>query len=100
MRASLFLLSVTAVLASPTPPNYVVHERRDVLPNGWIEERRLDEGTLLPMRIGLTQSNLDRGHDLLMEVYVVRLLTGTQLTTQIPSTLFSLWTASLDGGST
>ncbi|OOF99192.1 hypothetical protein ASPCADRAFT_140878 [Aspergillus carbonarius ITEM 5010] len=68
MRASLFLLSVTAVLASPTPPNYVVHERRDVLPNGWIEERRLDEGTLLPMRIGLTQSNLDRGHDLLMEV--------------------------------
>jgi hypothetical protein len=23
----------------------------------------------LPMRIGLTQSNLDKGHDFLMEVY-------------------------------
>ncbi|GKZ19826.1 tripeptidyl-peptidase sed1 [Aspergillus brasiliensis] len=68
MRASLFLLSVTAALASPAPPNHVVHERREALPSVWVEESRLDKRALLPMRIGLTQSNLDRGHDLLMDM--------------------------------
>jgi len=58
------------VLAAPASSshNYVVHERRDALPASWSEERRLDRSASLPMRIGLTQSNLDRGHDLLMEV--------------------------------
>lgn len=77
MRASLLLFGVTAALASPTPRNYVVHERRDALPRVWVEESRLDKSAMLPMRIGLAQSNLDRGHDLLMEVYVVRSLTRT-----------------------
>lgn len=77
MRASLLLLSVTVALASPAPRNYVVHERRDALPSVWVEESRLDKSAMLPMRIGLTQSNLDRGHDLLMEVYVVCSLTRT-----------------------
>ncbi|KAF7172400.1 hypothetical protein CNMCM6106_006590 [Aspergillus hiratsukae] len=75
MRFSSVLLgaaAVAGVLASPTPNNYrndyVVHEQRAVLPRSWTEEKRLDKGSMLPMRIGLTQSNLDRGHDLLMEV--------------------------------
>ncbi|RAK86276.1 alkaline serine protease AorO [Aspergillus costaricaensis CBS 115574] len=68
MRASLLLFGVTAALASPTPRNYVVHERRDALPSIWVEESRLDKSAMLPMRIGLAQSNLDRGHDLLMEL--------------------------------
>ena len=54
--------------ALPASVPYTVHERRgasswfentDVKPNGRIN---------LPVRIGLTQNNLDRGHDLLMEV--------------------------------
>lgn len=98
MHVSLFLLSVTAVFASPTPHNYVVHERRDALPSVWVEESRLDKGALLPMRIGLTQSNLDRGHDLLMEVYVVRLLTRTKLIVQVSSTIVSLRKAPLQRG--
>lgn len=77
MRFSHVLLGAAAaagVLASPAPKNpdhYVLHERRAVLPRSWTEEKRLDKGSTLPMRIGLTQSNLDRGHDLLMEVYVI-----------------------------
>lgn len=71
MRLSHVLLGTAAaagVLASPTPNDYVVHERRAVLPRSWTEEKRLDKASILPMRIGLTQSNLDRGHDLLMEI--------------------------------
>ncbi|RHZ61276.1 Tripeptidyl-peptidase sed1 [Aspergillus turcosus] len=71
MRFSHVLLGAAAaagVLASPTPDHLVLHERRAVLPRSWTEEKRLDKGSTLPMRIGLTQSNLDRGHDLLMEV--------------------------------
>ncbi|GIC88032.1 S53 family peptidase [Aspergillus udagawae] len=71
MRFSHVLLGAAAaagVLASPTPNDYVVHERRAVLPRSWTEAKRLDKATTLPMRIGLTQSNLDRGHDLLMQV--------------------------------
>ncbi|KAF9893306.1 hypothetical protein FE257_011736 [Aspergillus nanangensis] len=70
MRGSLLFLGAiaTGVLAIPAPANYVLHERRDVLPAQWEDEKHLDGDTQLPMRIGLTQSNMDRGHDLLMEV--------------------------------
>ncbi|KAJ5175794.1 Tripeptidyl-peptidase sed1 [Penicillium canariense] len=50
------------------PHDYEIHERRDYIPNSWIEGKKLDGVTTLPVRIGLTQSNLDRGHDLLMEM--------------------------------
>lgn len=72
MKSSILLLgvAVAGVLAAPKPHNYEVHERRDVLPSSWTEGKRLDGSTMLPMRIGLTQSNLDYGHDLLMEMYV------------------------------
>ena len=72
MRASALLLGAlaAAAVAIPAPHNYVLHERRDVLPTSWSEGERIYRKASLPMRIGLTQSNLDRGHDLLMEVYV------------------------------
>lgn len=57
-------------MAAPAAHNYQLHERREVIPSSWIEGTRLDGKTLLPVRIGLTQSNLDHGHDLLMDVYV------------------------------
>lgn len=71
MKSSLLLLGAFAarVLAAPALHDYTVHERRDVLPTSWSEGKRLDRSATLPMRIGLTQSNLDRGHDLLMELY-------------------------------
>jgi tripeptidyl-peptidase-1 len=48
--------------------NYVVHERCDYVPKSWMKRGNLDSAAELPVRIGLTQSNLDRGRDLLMEV--------------------------------
>lgn len=65
----LLLGAAAAVIALPAPHEYVVHERRDYIPNSWIQSKKLDGSTTLPVRIGLTQSNLDRGHDLLMEMY-------------------------------
>lgn len=74
MKSSILLLGAAAaavsVLAAPKPPHYEVHERREFIPNSWTEGKRLDGLTSLPVRIGLTQSNLDYGHDLLTEMYV------------------------------
>ncbi|CAG8204143.1 unnamed protein product [Penicillium salamii] len=66
----LFLLWALVIsgLAAPASPHYQVHERREYIPDSWNEIQRLDGTTPLPVRIGLTQSNLDHGHDLLMEM--------------------------------
>lgn len=55
-------------LAIPTPSwEHVVHEKR--APSGsWAKRDRVHEDVKLPMRIGLTQSNLDKGDDYLMKV--------------------------------
>ena len=60
------LLSLTT--ASPVVAPHVVHEKRDSLPQGWVRRYSVDGTAELPMRIAITQSNLDRGHDWLMEV--------------------------------
>ena len=66
----LFLCAlVTSVIAVPTAHQYEVHERREYNTDAWTETQRLTGDTILPVRIGLTQSNLDRGHDLLMDMY-------------------------------
>lgn len=71
MKSSILLLGavVAGVLAAPAPEGYVVHERRDTIPRYWTASKRLDKRTTLPVRIGLTQTNLDDGHDLLMDMY-------------------------------
>jgi tripeptidyl-peptidase-1 len=51
------------------PTSHVVHERRDYVPDAWIKGDRVEGSTGLPVRIGMTQRNLEKGHDLLMEVY-------------------------------
>ena len=65
----LLLAAAAAVMGLPAPHDYVVHERRDNIPGSWVQSKKLDGSTVLPVRIGLSQSNLDRGHDLLMEMY-------------------------------
>ena len=54
--------------AAPAPSGHTLHERRSVEYSPWTKAERLHAETILPMRIGLTQSNLDIGHDLLMDV--------------------------------
>ena len=71
MKLSLVLLgasSIAAVGAVPRPDPHVVHERRSDLPGAWGQGERLEKDTLLPVRIGLTQSNLEYADSLLMEV--------------------------------
>lgn len=51
------------------PATYVTHERHgSPHTEGWARRELADAKAILPMRVGLTQSNLDRGHDLLMDM--------------------------------
>jgi len=63
--ASVFFV---AAFASPIAPSSSPHERRAAIPRGWMKTEKVPTGSILPMRIGLVQSNLDKGHDLLMDV--------------------------------
>lgn len=54
-------------LAAPGALRHVLHEKRSDSRH-WVKRDRVHEDVKLPMRIGLTQSNLDRGDELLMEV--------------------------------
>ena len=66
---ALLAVSVAGAVAAPAPTvRHVVHERRESMPRAWMKRSKLSSEVKLPMRVGLTQSNLDRGHDLLMEV--------------------------------
>ena len=55
-------------LAAPFQATHVLHERREHVPKAWTKRDRIDAAAELPVRIGMIQSNLDKGHDLLMEV--------------------------------
>lgn len=61
------LLAVGAV-ATPLTTSHVVHEKRSALPHGWVRRGAVNKREILPMRIALTQSNMDKGHDWLMDV--------------------------------
>ena len=65
---SILPLLIDVVIASPVAQSKVLHERREYIPQGWTKGGRVPSHAILPVRIGLTQSNLDKGHDLLMEV--------------------------------
>lgn len=69
MRSILIALGafVASIAAAPSS-NHVLHEKRDRLPPGWGQERELEEFTVLPMKIGLTQGNLDKADEYLAEI--------------------------------
>ena len=68
------ILALTAVLAAlataapAVPATHVLHEKRDAPARKWVKRSLVDRSTTLPMRIGMTQRNLDIGDELLMEV--------------------------------
>ncbi|KAI0471592.1 peptidase S8/S53 domain-containing protein [Xylariaceae sp. FL0804] len=65
--AATWLSGLAAVLA--IPDTHVVHEQRHSgMERGLKKRSRPDEGLLLPMRIGLKQSNLDQAVNWLMDV--------------------------------
>jgi tripeptidyl-peptidase-1 len=68
-HTSLALLCVVAeTFVTLSLAEHVVHERA-VSTNGWVKLGNINADGLLPVRIALTQQNLDQGHELLMERY-------------------------------
>ncbi|KAL8832256.1 MAG: hypothetical protein Q9191_000388 [Dirinaria sp. TL-2023a] len=59
---------VTYSVAAPAPAPHVLHEKRDRPLRMWAKRDRVDPSIELPVRIGLTQGNLDKGPSLLDEV--------------------------------
>ena len=59
---------VACVAAIPAPPTHAIHERRDVNPVKWITREKTPKTAVLPVRIGLTQRNLENGDAMLMDV--------------------------------
>ena len=68
LTAALFGLTIAAPASSIS---HVLHERRDLTRRAeadWHRRAPVPQGRELPVRIGLTQSNLDYGDSYLMEV--------------------------------
>lgn len=71
MLLSLFAVGclVASAFAIPTPSSdYVVHEQRAVIPFGWRRVERLNGSFILPIRIALVQTNLDKAEEYLLSV--------------------------------
>jgi len=66
--AILVALHFSLYEAAVVPVTHTVHEKRDVTPNRWIKRDRIHSHITLPVRIGLTQTNLERGYEFLMDV--------------------------------
>ncbi|MCJ1386575.1 hypothetical protein MMC17_009701 [Xylographa soralifera] len=54
--------------AAPWSMSYVLHEKRHVTSPAWVKRSRVAAADILPMRVGLVQTNLEKGHDLLMDI--------------------------------
>jgi tripeptidyl-peptidase-1 len=61
-------LAAVLGLTIAVPTSHVLHERRDLEVTAYTKRSPVPVGVELPVRIGLTQRNLDSAHDLLMEL--------------------------------
>lgn len=68
INLAVFGALASQVVAVPVSTDHVVHERRDRVPDAWAKRDRLDAAVTLPVRIGMTQRNLDNGYDMLLDV--------------------------------
>lgn len=59
---------VPCSLAGAVPASHVVHEKRDVHSHTWVKRARVEGSAVVPVRIGLRQSNLEKAHEYLMDV--------------------------------
>ena len=50
------------------PSAHKVHEKRHELPHGWQKTQRVHPKVVVPVRIGLAQSNMHRAEEFLMDV--------------------------------
>lgn len=67
--AALGLAASSSSVAALPAASYVLHETRGDVPRGhWKRGERVDSDAIIPLRIGLTQTNLHLGYDRLMDV--------------------------------
>lgn len=66
-------LSALAALsnAAPSQTKHVVHEMREKPSADWIKSARIEPSAILPVRIGLSQTNLEKGDEFLSELSLV-----------------------------
>ncbi len=65
--ASPLLRDASLVKKREVPTTHSLHERHPPhMAQHWTKRSKVARNTILPMRIGLKQSNLDAGHDRLM----------------------------------
>lgn len=67
-HACLFATIVAAVTALPASTLHSVHEKRSTPSWTKVDGAKPNGGIVLPIRVGLAQSNLEHGYDLLMDV--------------------------------
>jgi tripeptidyl-peptidase-1 len=67
-KVALLVAAFVLADAASIPVSHVVHEKRDLTPRKFQKRDRLASGAILPVRIGLAQSNLHKGYDHLMDV--------------------------------
>ncbi|KAF2163435.1 hypothetical protein M409DRAFT_37264 [Zasmidium cellare ATCC 36951] len=65
ISAHLYVATASAIVV---PRSHVVHEERSQTAGRWVKRDRVTTDATLSVRIGLAQSNLEQGHDFLMDV--------------------------------
>ncbi|KKK13562.1 hypothetical protein P175DRAFT_0483455 [Aspergillus ochraceoroseus IBT 24754] len=70
LRAAVLSALVVLSVAAPahTPAKHVLHEKRSRPSADWLRGERIESSAILPMRIGLSQSDLHKGPGYLREV--------------------------------
>lgn len=63
------LCAVSVTFVGTSLAEHVVHDRAAESADEWVKLGNINRNGLLPVRIGLTQQNLDHGHELLVESY-------------------------------
>jgi tripeptidyl-peptidase-1 len=72
MKSSMLAAALVAFVnlcdADPMPSTYALHEKRSSVPRLWSRSNRVEREAILPIRIGLTQNNLENAEMHLMDV--------------------------------
>ncbi|KAL2067873.1 hypothetical protein VTL71DRAFT_15971 [Oculimacula yallundae] len=72
MHSSILVLAIGFIAfaqCTAVPKSHVLHEKRDhSTSHQWTKREHISSSTILPMRIGLKQQDLENGHDYLMDI--------------------------------
>ncbi len=74
LRLAAVAAAVLLANAAPAPGfKHVLHEERSAPASDWVKGAKIEGAAILPMRIGLTQTNLEKGYDFLSMLFPFRI---------------------------